>query len=144
MRKRSVFLFLEPFEAAERELRMDDTVLLLLASEGGDSQLWEWYGFNGFGFSRFFGAWDGQLSLAEWSSDLFQWERRSDLLGLPVRVTVLHWDPVSVKLESPPGQPARWTGMLVEIMEGLQAALNFTLVYSSPEDGLWGGKVRTC
>ena len=59
------------------------------------------------------------------------------------RATVLPWDPVSIKVAEDPSSSSKWTGMLVEVLEGLKAALNFTLVYTSPQDGVWGAKVPT-
>ncbi len=125
-------------------LRLDDTFLVFHSKNG---TVFEWHG-KGRGTGnqqRPFAHWNKTSSTLELLTDLSIWERRSNLEGLEIRNTVLHWDPVAVRMLSSGNDTTTvgWTGLLPQVLEELRNVLNFTIVHSSPEDGLWGGKVTS-
>ncbi len=142
---RRKMMLMVPDEPAEK-LRLDDMLITKNLSSG---QIWEWYGSGGDSKNegQVLGSWSSQDGVFSPHSNLSKWERRTNLNGLTMRITAEQWDPISIRTLEEDGTTG-WTGMIIEVVEELKHALNFTITYISPADGLWGGKVgqraRSC
>ncbi len=134
---RSLMTTLVP-DVPSQTLRLDDTLLTVNETSG---IVWEWYGLGrGTQNQRtILGIWSSFKGMFTPRSHLPKWESRSDLKGLVLRVAVEQWDPISMKGAGE--EEKEWTGMIVNVVETMKMALNFSTRYITPADGLWGGKV---
>ncbi len=82
--------------------------------------------------TRNLGIWTEQhgLRVAE-----TKWERRSNLGGVAVVATVLPWEPIIGV-----GADGSVSGVMPEVFAAMGQMLNFTVEYTSPEDGQWGSE----
>ncbi len=119
------------------DLRYDDNIIKV----HGGGVIYELYGFKGNTFQQEFGLWDsGSTTLT--SPKLSKWERRANMRGARIRTAILHWHPVTINLTHSDSTQPSWKGYMIDVLESLQSRLNFTLEFTSPEDGLWGTKVK--
>ena len=75
---------------------------------------------------------DAGMSLA--SNQSF-WERRSDLRGTELKIAAL---PTQPYLEMDKDKDLVMSGMYPDVFHVLQGLLNFTYIFSQPQDGSWG------
>ncbi len=121
---------------AEMKLRLDDN---LLTFDPGTGMVFEHYGIQGNNLKMPFGRWDWKdFSILKGESS--KWERRSDLMGVELRATVLNWIPHSYQIQKHEcdNEEATWRGYFIEAAEMLKTQLNFTFTYTSPSDKQWG------
>jgi ABC-type amino acid transport substrate-binding protein len=64
----------------------------------------------------------------------FMWERRKNLQGITLRNSALNWNKVNNLFAN-----GTKSGLFPQILDNLQNLLNFSTLWTSPEDQTWGG-----
>ncbi len=132
---------LEGLTNTDITLRLDDTLLTFEVESG---TIDEHYGIQGENKKIKYGTWNenGSLILGDNRS---LWERRSNLMGVKLRASVLNWYPISYQSASLSGQDNgsrknTWSGFFIDAAIILKNELNLTFSYTSPDDKQWGSK----
>ncbi len=124
-------------EESQSTLRYDDTIITVDESTGIIKEL---YGFKGHVFDSLFGTWNATtkaLSVPKRS----KWERRADMQGQILKVTILPWFPLAINVTKDYDVKTQWSGLFIDVLMSLKEKLNFKIKYTSPSDSIWGIKV---
>ena len=117
-------------------LRLDSLLFTYECKSDGSIAIEEYYKIKSeLFFTNFLGNFGPSDAEAAETDLEFIWWRRSNLTGVTLQNSVLPWGKYVVLDEA---SESGFSGMLAEVAEALQSVMNFTLEWTTPEDGNWG------